>query len=147
MICVGPFHRCASLCELDEKGEPVSFDYECSNSIFTFAVNDKKEKEERDNIVDFSKPPIHDVCYCEACCGNYGVEEDEDAKKDAIMIDHDFGDLLGVNAFIMHIPKAVVNLVNQIKDGGGNFGTAKLMLKRRFIRSQSNIFFSKYLFI
>ena len=150
-ICVGPFHRCAPLCELGERGEPVSFDYEGSNSIFTFSVNNNSEKEKKDGVVDFSKPPMYDDCFCEACCGNYGVEEDEDANKEAIKalkkdIDNNFVDFLGVNTFLMQILKSIVNLVNQIKDGGGNFGIARLKLKRKFIGSGSSIY-SKYLFI
>ncbi|KAL6134789.1 hypothetical protein ACLB2K_067017 [Fragaria x ananassa] len=46
-ICVGPFHCCAPLCESDEREEPVSFDYEGSNSIFTISVNNNSEKEEK----------------------------------------------------------------------------------------------------
>ncbi|KAL6222928.1 hypothetical protein ACLB2K_006318 [Fragaria x ananassa] len=150
-ICVGPFHRCAPLCESGEKGEPISFDYEGSNSIFTFSVNNNSEKEKKDGVVDFSKPPIYDDCFCEACYGNCGMEEDEDAKKDAIKAskkdtDHNFVDFLEVNAFIMQIPKVVVNIVNQINDVEGNFGIARLKLKRKFIGSQSSIY-SKYLFI
>ncbi|KAL6210631.1 hypothetical protein ACLB2K_015863 [Fragaria x ananassa] len=126
-ICVGLFHRCAPLCESSEKGEPVSFAYEGSNSIFTFSVNNNSEKEKKDGVVDFSKPPIYDNCFCEACCGNCGVEEDEDANKGAIKalkkdIDNNFIDLLGVNTFLMQIIKSIVNLINQIKDSGGGGG-------------------------
>ncbi|KAL6223561.1 hypothetical protein ACLB2K_006946 [Fragaria x ananassa] len=44
------------------------------------------------------------------------------------------------------IPKSIVNLINQIKDSGGNFGIARLKLKRKFIGSGSSVY-SKYLFI
>ncbi|KAL6138210.1 hypothetical protein ACLB2K_063493 [Fragaria x ananassa] len=57
-----------------------------------------------------------------ACYDNCGMEEDEDAKKDVIKAlkkdtDHNFVDFLGVNVFIMQIPKVVVNIVNHINDG------------------------------
>ncbi|KAL6185225.1 hypothetical protein ACLB2K_041359 [Fragaria x ananassa] len=150
-ICIGLFHQCAPLCESGEKGEPVSFDYEGSNSIFTFSVNNNSEKEKNVGVVDFSKPLIYDDCFCEACCGNCGVEEDEDVNKGAIKtlkkdIDNNFIDFLGVNTFLMQILKSIVNLINQIKDSGGNFGIARLKLKRKFIGTGSNIY-SKYLFI
>ncbi|KAL6189245.1 hypothetical protein ACLB2K_040634 [Fragaria x ananassa] len=84
-------------------------------------------------------------------CAPLCESEDEDAKKDAIKalkkdIDNNFVDFLGVNAFIMQIPKSIVNFVNQINDGEENFGIVRLKLKRKFIGSQSSIY-SKYLFI
>ena len=91
------------------------------------------------------------IVFVKTCCGNCDVEEDEDANKGAIKvlkkdIDNNFVDFLGVNTFLMQIHKSIVNLVNQIKDGGGNFGIARLKLKRKFIGSGSSIY-SKYLFI
>ncbi|KAL6124677.1 hypothetical protein ACLB2K_077189 [Fragaria x ananassa] len=108
-------------------------------------------QKKKDGLVDFNKPPIYDDCFCEACYDNYGVEEDEDANKRAIKAlkkdtDHNFVEFLGVKAFIMQILKVVVNIINQINDGEGNFGIARLKLKRKFIESGSNIYF-KYLFI
>ncbi|KAL6211417.1 hypothetical protein ACLB2K_016643 [Fragaria x ananassa] len=80
---------------------------------------------------------------------DYG--EDEDANKGAIKalkkdIGNNFIDFLGVNTFLMQILKSIVNLINQIKDGEGNFGIVRLKLKRKFIGSRSNIY-SKYIFI
>ena len=139
------------MCESGERGEPVSFDYEGSNSIFTFSVNNNSEKEKKDGVVDFSKPPIYDDCFCEACCDNCGMEEDEGTNKDVIKAlkkdtDHNFVDFLGVNTFLIKFPKSIVNLINQIKDDEENFGITRLKLKRKFIGSGSSIY-SKYLFI
>ncbi|PRQ22134.1 hypothetical protein RchiOBHm_Chr6g0246931 [Rosa chinensis] len=113
--------------------------------------------------MSFDIPPKYD-CYedSEVCDG--GVEDqrknelvprncdDEDNNKAAIKsilwkdIEHKFVDFVGVNAFIMHIPKELVNLVTQIKDGEKNFGIAKLMSKRKFMGSRL-IIYSKYLFV
>ena len=172
-ICVGPFHRSAPLCESGEEGHST-FNYSgCKSTIFNFPFVETLffEKAEKDNVVDFSKPPIYDDCPCEICCGNCGVKEDEDTNKDAIKdccgncgdeedeepnkkaikamkkdIDNNFVDFLRVNIFVIQIPKTIVNLVNEINDVKGSFGTTRLRLKRKTIGSRSSIY-SKYLFI
>ena len=77
-IYVDPFHLRASLCESEKRGEPCSFDYGGLSSIFTFSVHENIEKQKKDGVEHFEKPPKYDSYeevvdssespICDSCC-------------------------------------------------------------------------------